>query len=251
MHLSNFFKFRITISVIFLLLVLTSILSYSYFTHEANIVSIKINPQEENIRFFWKGENGVVLKNIENLENNLLRSNLKLNFAMNGGMFDKTNAPIGLYIEDGRLFHAINKNVIKKGKGSIPNFYLQPNGVFYLRSNRIAYVVKTQDFVLDSSITYATQSGPMLLVEGKINPIFKKYSVNYNIRNGVGVLPNHELIFAISKNKVNFYEFAKYFQDKGCINALYLDGYVSRAFAPELDLNQKDGDLGVLIGVFK
>lgn len=249
MSISSFFKLRITVSVIFFILILISILFYTYFSHEADIVSIKINPKKENIRFFWKGKNGVVFKSIKNLENELIRNSLTLKFAMNGGMFDKTNSPIGLYIEDGRLLHAINKNIIKKGKGPIPNFYLQPNGVFYLCTNHFANIVKTQEFVLDSSIIYATQSGPMLLLEGKINPIFKKHSVNFNIRNGVGVLPNHELIFAISKNKVNFYEFAKYFKDKGCVNALYLDGYVSKAFVPELDLNQKNGDLGVLIGV--
>jgi uncharacterized protein YigE (DUF2233 family) len=89
----------------------------------------------------------------------------------------------------------------------------------------------------------------MLLIDGRINPIFSENSNNTYIRNGVGILPNNELIFAISKNKVTFFDFANYFKEQGCTNALYLDGYVSKAYMPKQGVEQLDGQLGVLIGI--
>jgi uncharacterized protein YigE (DUF2233 family) len=53
----------------------------------------------------------------------------------------------------------------------------------------------------------------------------------------------------MSKKEVNLYEFAKYFKDAGCKNALYLDGFVSRTYLPEKDWIQIDGNFGVIIGV--
>jgi uncharacterized protein YigE (DUF2233 family) len=89
----------------------------------------------------------------------------------------------------------------------------------------------------------------MLLNDGKINKLFNPKSNNFNIRNGVGILPNNDLIFAISTNKVTFYDFAKFFKGKGCLNALYLDGYVSKGLIPNQGIEQIDGELGVLIGI--
>ena len=75
-------------------------------------------------------------------------------------------------------------------------------------------------------IKYATQSGPMLIIDGQIHPAFKQGTANLNIRNGVGILPNNKLLFVMSKKEMNLYDFANYFKNSGCINALYLDGFV-------------------------
>jgi uncharacterized protein YigE (DUF2233 family) len=91
----------------------------------------------------------------------------------------------------------------------------------------------------------------MLVINGKIHPAFKKGSTKLNIRNGVGILPNNNVVFAISKTEINFYDFAEYFQQLGCKNALYLDGFVSRMYLPEKNWTQTDGNFGVLIGVTK
>ncbi len=99
------------------------------------------------------------------------------------------------------------------------------------------------------NVKFATQSGPMLVVDGEINKLFDPNSHNFNIRNGVGILPNNELIFAISINKVSFYDFARYFKEQGCSNALFLDGYISKAYMPKQGIEQIDGELGVLIGI--
>lgn len=104
---------------------------------------------------------------------------------------------------------------------------------------------------MKNNIDFATQSGPMLVIDGKIHPAFKEGSTNLNVRNGVGILPDGTIIFALSKTEINFYDFAKYFQDLGCKNALYLDGFVSRMYLPEKKWIQTDGSFGVMIGVTK
>ncbi|MNS90583.1 hypothetical protein D3C72_1246390 [compost metagenome] len=98
---------------------------------------------------------------------------------------------------------------------------------------------------------FATQSGPMLVIDGKIHPAFDQTSQNVNIRNGVGILPDGKVLFAMSKSLITFYDFARYFQEKGCKNALYLDGGISKTYLPEQGYTDKTGDFGVIIGVIK
>jgi len=128
---------------------------------------------------------------------------------------------------------------------------MKPNGIFYITNEDKAFVVKTEDFKNNSKVKFATQSGPMLLINGAIHSSFNKASTNLNIRNGVGILPNNEVIFAMSKKEVSFYEFAEFFKNKGCRNALYLDGFVSRTYCPSENSYQLDGDFGVIIGITK
>jgi uncharacterized protein YigE (DUF2233 family) len=89
----------------------------------------------------------------------------------------------------------------------------------------------------------------MLVIDGNIHPAFNKASANLNIRNGVGILPDNTIVFAMSKAEINFYDFACFFKNLGCKNALYLDGLVSRTYLPEKGWIQEDGDFGVIIGV--
>ncbi len=88
----------------------------------------------------------------------------------------------------------------------------------------------------------------MLLIKGAYHQKLKKGSSNLLIRNGVGILPNGNVLFAMSKEKVNFYDLATLFKQKGCKNALYLDGFVSRTYLPSSDWEQLDGNFGVMIG---
>ncbi len=91
----------------------------------------------------------------------------------------------------------------------------------------------------------------MLLIDGELHSKFRKGSKNLHIRNGVGILPDGKIICAMSKEKINFYDFATFFKQQGCQNALYLDGFVSRMYLPEKEWEQMDGDFGVIIGVSK
>lgn len=211
--------------------------------NEKDYVIFEANPKTENIKFYWKNDSGQVIKSINNLKKHVESKNENLKFAMNGGMFEINNIPKGLYIENSKI---LNKIDTSNGNG---NFYLQPNGVFYMIKNHEPKIVETRKFRYNTNIEYATQSGPMLLINGNINPIFQEQSANLNIRNGVGILENGNVVFAMSKKEVNFYNFALLFKELGCKNALYLDGFVSRTYLPEKKWVQEDGDFGVIIGV--
>lgn len=210
------------------------------------IIDHIINPQTTEIRFFWKDEEGHILGNFENLKKHLSQNKEELIFAMNGGMFDKNYSPVGLYIEKGEIIHPLNTKKQENG-----NFYLQPNGVFYFLKDGKADIQTTEGFskIPLSNVLYATQSGPMLLIDGNINPLFQKGSKNKYIRNGVGLLPNGNLTFALSKKEMNFYDFAHHFQELGVQNALYLDGFVSKLYWPSQNITSDTKDeFGVIIG---
>lgn len=209
----------------------------------APIISYTVNPKTQELRLFWKDDKGEILKSIQSLNNYASGKSLLLKFAMNGGMYKRDHSPQGLFILSQELITPLNTH---SGSG---NFYLKPNGVFYLTDDKRPVVCKTSDFVDNGKIAYATQSGPMLLINGEIHPAFKKGSANLNIRNGVGILPDNRVVFAISKSEINFYDFALFFKNIGCKNALYLDGFVSRMYLPEKNWKQTDGDFGVMIGV--
>ncbi|RZK01493.1 MAG: hypothetical protein EOO46_20145 [Flavobacterium sp.] len=206
-------------------------------------VSYVVEPGRKQIKFYWKDDKQQHFKSIQNLKEWLQNRNQQLEFAMNGGMYKKDNSPQGLYIEDKKVFSPLDAG---NGGG---NFYLKPNGVFYLTAKNKAVICATEDFKNSSEIQYATQSGPMLVIDGNIHPDFKEGSSNVHIRNGVGVLPDGKVVFAMSKKEINFYDFAVYFKKLGCKNALYLDGFVSRTFLPKENWVQTDGNFGVIIGV--
>ena len=211
--------------------------------NDDRFISFSVNPKKETVKLYWKDDSNKVLNDFQNLKSFLEKKNQNLLFAMNGGMFMEEFSPLGLYIENQKTLQKLNKS---SGEG---NFYLKPNGVFYITKDKTANICKTEDFKASNMINFATQSGPMLVVDGEIHTAFQKKSTNLNIRNGVGILPNNQVVFAMSKEKINFYDFATYFKKLGCKNALYLDGFVSRIYYPEKEWVQTDGKFGVMIGV--
>ena len=208
-----------------------------------SFISYKVDLKKQNLKLYWKNDKNEPFQSLGNLKNWLAKNKQTLVFAMNAGMYTTDNSPLGLFIQDKKTITTINK---RSGDG---NFYLKPNGVFYTTTDNIATICKTENFVPNSKIKYATQSGPMLVINGQIHPDFVSGSKNLNIRNGVGILPNNTIIFVMSKKEINFYDFAKYFKDLGCTNALYLDGFVSRTYLPEKQWTEIDGNFGVIVGV--
>lgn len=202
-----------------------------------------VDPKKQDLQLYWKNDKGEILMSLENLKTHVETKGLNLKFAMNGGMYQEDHTPLGLFIQNGKVIRQLNK---ANAQG---NFYLKPNGVFYLNNDNTACVCATEAFKNNGTIKFATQSGPMLVINGQIHPSFTEGSANLNIRNGVGILPNNQIVFAMSKTGINFYDFAKYFQNLGCANALYLDGFVSRTYLPEKNWTQLDGQFGVIIGV--
>ncbi|WP_230934812.1 phosphodiester glycosidase family protein [Psychroserpens luteolus] len=201
-----------------------------------------VDLKSQALKFYLKDSSGVNYGSLQKLKTRLEKKGQKLRFAMNGGMYLKDGSPQGLYIENG-----IVKTQIDTTKEAYGNFYLQPNGIFYITKNKQGVVCKTTDFKINPSISYATQSGPMLVIDGHIHSKFVKGSKNLHIRNGVGILPNGQVLFAMSKDLINLYDFAEFFKNLGCKNALYLDGFVSRTYIPKKKWEQLDGNFGVII----
>lgn len=204
----------------------------------------KVNPESFTLRMHLNDSSGVVFGDFGKLHDSLVSHKQNLVFATNGGMFHANQNPVGLYIEKGVELFPVNTN--KGGKG---NFFLAPNGIFGISKSNIPYVLTTEEYLTKNlNLKYATQSGPMLVVDGKINPLFKPNSQNFHIRSGVGVA-HGEVVFVMSEERVRFYEIASFFQSIGCTNALYLDGAISEMYLPELEKVANGGNFGVLISV--
>jgi uncharacterized protein YigE (DUF2233 family) len=111
---------------------------------------------------------------------------------------------------------------------------MKPNGVFLINEKHEAFVVESSAYTaLLSPATWATQSGPLLVHGGDINPDFNADSKNLAIRSGVGVRKDGTVVFLISRLPVNFYTFASLFLNRlKCPNALYLDGTISAFYVP-------------------
>src|SRR5690606_31054493 len=117
-----------------------------------------------------------------------------------------------------------------RGDARRGNFAIQPNGVFHVdREGRAGVVPTTQWRARAIDARLATQSGPMLVVDGEINPNFDVDSDSLRVRSGVCARTPREVVFAVSESPVSFHAFARLFRDAiGCRDALYLDGTLSR-----------------------
>jgi len=211
--------------------------------NDNRFVSYTVDTKEQDLHLFWKDDKNESFGSIQNLKQWLQKNKRKLVFAMNGGMYKRDGSPQGLFIENQKILSPLDSS---SGNG---NFYLKPNGIFYITTDNIPIICKTTDFIDNGKIKCATQSGPMLVINGQIHPAFKEGSTNLNIRNGAGILPGNKVVFAMSKKEINFYDFANFFKSIGCKNALYLDGLVSRTYLPEKEWIHTDGNFGVIIGV--
>jgi len=213
-------------------------------------IGFEAKPDSGEIRMYWKDDKGNILGSIGNLKQYTEQNGSTLLYACNGGMYMQNQAPLGYYIEGGKTLQKINT---KTGNG---NFYLKPKGVFYM-DNKNTPAIQSIETAADRAllqtkkIAYLTQSGPMLVRNNIINTLFTKNSNNINVRNGVGILPNGNAYFAMSTYPVSFYDFAKHFKDKGCSEALYFDGFVSRSYCPQQNYIQLDGNFGVMVAIVK
>ncbi len=172
---------------------------------------------------------------------------------MNGGMFWKDFTPLGLHVELGQELRPVNTAEVRSESGIVPNFYKKPNGVFYIGRDG-AGVMTTERFLEQRpNVTYATQSGPMLVIDDALHPALIEGSTDRNRRTGVGVCGPGLVRFVISEAPVNFHDFARLFRDRlGCNNALFLDGGRGTGlYAPELGRNDISwhGGFGPIVGV--
>ncbi len=201
---------------------------------------------EEHLELFNRNEEGRPFKRFDSLVPWLAARGRTLTFAMNAGMYHGDMSPVGLFVVEGRQSVPLNT---ADGYG---NFFLKPNGVFAVTESG-AHVLEASEYpALKERVKLATQSGPMLVHQGRLHPAFNAGSTSRLYRNGVGVPSPNVALFVISEAPVNFYEFALLFRDTlHCPEALFLDGTVSSLYAPELKRNDFRMDLGTMIGVVR
>ena len=215
--------------------------------YEGNAYTVcEVDAARDRLEIFLRDETGAVYGHFGNVDTALAARGLRLGFATNGGMYHEDRSPVGHYRENGVELQRVIPNA---GPG---NFGLLPNGIFCLRENR-ADVFETLDFLeRQPDCRSATQSGPMLVIDGALHPRFLPDSDSRYIRNGVGTSADgRRVVFAISDTTVTFHEFGSFFRDHLRVpNALYLDGSISRLRAPDLGRSGSGfTTLGPIIGV--
>lgn len=212
---------------------------------ETQFTICEVDATQDKLELFLRDESGKILGQFSSVNRLLQETGQELSFAMNAGMYHEDRAPVGHYKENGIEVMRVIPNA---GPG---NFGLLPNGVLCLRLNRadvfetLTYLEKSPDCI------DATQSGPMLVIDGALHPRFLKGSTSTFVRNGVGTSADGKrAVFAISDEPVNFYNFGLLFRDYLKLpNALYLDGNISRLYAPAIGRSDFGFALGPIIGV--
>ena len=177
--------------------------------------------QTDDVRMFWGNGEGEPYHRSPRWRRLWCGQGLTLNFAINGGMYGDDFCPIGLYVENGQEAHRRQHQDVT---GTRPIF---------TRSRTASFIWRGQGGCGDDrrvcrsrrpTREFATQSGPMLVIDGKIHPASSKARLTQEPRRGRrqqpdgGALRHHG-------GRVSFDHFARFFRDGlGCENALFLDG---------------------------
>lgn len=171
------------------------------------------------LHLYWKAPDGPPFGTF----GRLVAAHPKIRFAMNGGMYQPDLSPTGLYVENGRTLRPLRRVNDPK-----VNFGIQPQGVLGVRNGKL--FIETVESYKAAGVSAATQSAPMLVLNGRRNPALPE-GLRLR-RNGAGILPNGQLLLAVSEEPVTFHAFADWFIRQGCRTALYLDGNVSEYYVP-------------------
>jgi uncharacterized protein YigE (DUF2233 family) len=213
----------------------------------SNFVACRYDPARHDLKLVVYGEDGQPLRGFQRLRAFLGPEARRVAFAMNAGMYDEQGSPIGLYVQDGVEAHALNT---RDGPG---NFHLKPNGVFWIDKAGRAHVAATDAYTgAKAAPRWASQSGPMLVVDGALHRAIAPNGTSLHVRNGVGACGRDgDAIFVISEAPVSFGRLARLFRDElQCGNALYLDGTVSSLWAPREGRMDGGYPLGPMVVVF-
>lgn len=167
--------------------------------------------------------------------------------AMNAGMYHSDMTPVGLYVENGAELSPLTTD------DGLGNFFLKPNGVFFIRPDGSAGVMETEAYQSAGiAAQFASQSGPMLVIDGEIHPRFLPDGTTKYIRNGAGVRADGKLVLAITRDPVSLGSFARLFKQVAeCPNALFFDGAVSSlAWGSHMEIDSGE-QAGPVLAVFE
>lgn len=191
---------------------------------------VEVDLERDPLTLHWRDpDNGQPYGDIDSLRQWGEARGKRLLFAANAGIYDRQYAPLGLYVENGKTLVPLN---MIRGNPAAGNFSIKPNGVFAIDPQGRAEVRTSTDFKSQASpVRWATQSGPMLVIDGEVNDQFVDDSASMKWRSGVCAKTSKRVVFAISETPVNFHSFAQLFRDRlGCRDALFLDGTISQFY---------------------
>jgi uncharacterized protein YigE (DUF2233 family) len=215
-------------------------------TFESSAFTVCVyDSRAQDLQLAWTNAAGTPLRSFDRLAKSLGARAALVRFAMNAGMFDGGGKPIGLYVEKEAIRHRLNTD---DGSG---NFYLKPNGVFSQGADGTMRTETTDAFLArNAPPVWATQSGPMLVIDNALGPQIAADGPSRNIRNGVGIRDAHTAVFVISGDAVSFGRLARFFRDDlKCPDALYFDGAVSSLWIPSSSREDNAAQLGPMVVV--
>lgn len=199
---------------------------------EGGLYHIQKVPAQDyaKLDFRWLHSSGKPLSNFGALQKQLSSEGKNILFATNAGIYERGPKPCGLTISASKELVPLN---LAAGEG---NFYLKPNGVFYLDEKAGPGIVEASEYpALRLQPRFANQSGPLLLRQGVIHPAFNINSPNRRQRSAVGIVTSsQEILFVMSdredreKGRVTFHQLSRFFLHLGCQDALFLDGDISQ-----------------------
>lgn len=225
-------------------------------THEGALYHVRRIPRGEQSRLElrWQDAAGTPLVHFGGLQRQLAAEGRRIAFATNAGLYEKGPQPCGLTVIQGRELVPLNT---ADGFG---NFYLKPNGVFYLDDKAGPGIVATSEYpALQLQPRLAQQSGPLMLRKGVIHPAFRVDSPNKRQRSAVGIVAGtREVVFVMSdredrvRGRVTFHQLSRFFLHLGCQDALYLDGDISEMMdaATKLPADAAERPTNTFAGMF-
>jgi len=208
----------------------------------------RIDLDKDVLRLYWQDTDGRDYRSGSALAENLDKQSERLVLAMNSGIYREAGhglTPQGLHIEKGK--ELVPLDLLESGEG---NFYLQPNGVLWWGGGH-AGLMTTQDYANSSlSPEYALQSGPLLVMDGKINPSIEDARKVRYTRAGAGITADGTVVLAFSAEPLSLYEFAAVFRDElNCPNALYLDGAIVSLHIPGANIHHSGGPMAGILAL--
>jgi uncharacterized protein YigE (DUF2233 family) len=139
--------------------------------------------------------------------------------AINGGFFDHDYHPLGLRVSNHKQYSPLKR--------------ISWWGIFYTK-NKLPYLSSVNKFSGNQQIDFAVQSGPRLLVNGRI-PTLKPGKAE---RSALGISPDGRVIILVTENTpMTTTELAQLMSSPvlNCKNALNLDGGNSSQLYVDMD----------------
>src|SRR5207247_2021805 len=92
-------------------------------------VAYWVDFKSDELDLYWRDSTGQPLGSFDRLRKHLGPRSSNLKFAINAGIFSWGQAPLGLHIEASNVLQKLNLSDLESAQ---VNFYMKPNGVFYV-----------------------------------------------------------------------------------------------------------------------